>query len=93
MRKTIIVKIGQKEEDFLVFKNGYDIYDTYNDYLGDYLYCEEGGEIIYDEDELETVEIIREYHDEVFKRIPSGTYDIKDFERLALELLSSVTFV
>lgn len=92
MEKTIIVKIGQKEEDFLVFKNGYDIYNIYNDYLVDYLCCEEGGEIIYEADKLITLEVIREYHDEVFERIPSGTYNIKVFERLALKLLSGEIF-
>ena len=88
MNKTIIIKTGQNEEDFLVFKNGDDIYNLYNDYLVDYLWCEEGGEIIYEADELETVEVIREHHNEVFKIVPSGTYSIKDFERLALNLLS-----
>lgn len=77
MEKSISIK----SHAFLVnhLEKEYDLYEMYNDFVVD---LTEFNKRVPD-----VVETIRDNYSEIFNKVPSGTYTIDEFEKLALGVL------
>lgn len=76
--KIIIIK---DKSDTYVIDGAFRLYELYNNWLQDH----DAGLNVLDENTLQTVESIRDCSSWVFEAIPSGEYNLEEFETLAMK--------
>lgn len=68
----------------ITFNKPYDIYEVYTDWV-----AINNDEPSMTDEEVRMCEDIRDYYEIVFENVPEGSYTLKEFEALALEIIEN----